>query len=150
MANNLWGNAVVNSGGGIGYPPSFNRGGMIFAGIGNAGPYPGTQRFPNSTSRSSDNVYAQPKIIPEFDTLVYANNVKPFDLFDLDNHLTPVLVDTEDGQKPIVSSGKRRRVFSQHGLTCVRRMLSGRRWRRFRLCRCVRHELRPNRALNRC
>lgn len=106
--DNLWGNAVVNSGGGIWHPPSFDEEGNVYAGIGNAGPYPGTEEFPNSTSRLGDNDYAnaQVKIDPATGGLIYYNNVKPFDLFDLDNHLTPVLVDTEDGQKLAISSGK--------------------------------------------
>ena len=106
--DNLWGNAVVNSGGGLWHPPSFDSEGMIYAGTGNAGPYPGTAEFPNSTSRLGDNDYANStlKIDPATGGLVWYNNVKPFDLFDLDNHLTPILVDTEDGAQLAISSGK--------------------------------------------
>lgn len=106
--DNLWGNALVNSGGGLWHAPSFDEEGNIYAGTGNAGPYPGTEEFPNSTSRLGDNDYANStlKIDPEFGSLIWYNNIKPFDLFDLDNHLTPVLVEDADGRKLAVSSGK--------------------------------------------
>lgn len=106
--DNLWGNAVVNSGGGLWHPPSFDEEGMVYAGTGNAAPYPGTAEFPNSSSRLGDNDYANStlKIDPEYGSLVWYNNVKPFDLFDLDNHLTPVLVDAEDGRNLAIQSGK--------------------------------------------
>ncbi len=105
--DNLWGNAVVNSGGGLWHPPSFDEEGMVYAGTGNAAPYPGTEEFPNSTSRLGDNDYANTtlKIDPEYGSLVWYNNIKPFDLFDLDNHLTPILVEA-DGKKVAIQSGK--------------------------------------------
>ena len=105
--DNLWGNAVVNSGGGLWHPPSFDEEGNVYAGTGNAAPYPGTEEFPSSTSRLGDNDYANTtlKIDPEYGSLVWYNNIKPFDLFDLDNHLTPILVDA-DGQKVAIQSGK--------------------------------------------
>lgn len=105
--DNLWGNAVVNSGGGLWHPPSFDEEGNIYAGTGNAAPYPGTEEFPSSTSRTGDNDYANTtlKIDPEFGSLIWYNNIKPFDLFDLDNHLTPALADA-DGKKVAIQSGK--------------------------------------------
>lgn len=105
--DNLWGNAVVNSGGGLWHPPSFDEEGNVYAGTGNAAPYPGTEEFPNSTSRLGDNDYANTtlKIDPEYGSLIWYNNIKPFDLFDLDNHLTPVLVEA-DGRKVAIQSGK--------------------------------------------
>jgi outer membrane protein assembly factor BamB len=109
--DNLWGNAVVNSGGGLWHPPSVDEDGMIYGGIGNAGPYPGTEEYPNSTSRLGDNDYANAivKIDPATGSLVWYLNVKPFDLFDLDNHLTPVLTTaTIDGaeRKVAITTGK--------------------------------------------
>lgn len=105
---NLFGNAVVNSGGGLWHPPSFDEEGFIYAGTGNAGPYPGTEEFPNSTSRLGDNDYTNStlKIDPEFGSLVWYNNIKPFDLFDLDNHLTPILTEDAEGRKVAIQSGK--------------------------------------------
>ena len=105
--DNLWGNAVVNSGGGLWHPPSFDEEGMVYAGTGNAAPYPGNEEYPSGTSRLGDNDYANStlKIDPETGSLVWYNNIKPFDLFDLDNQLTPILVES-DGRKLAVSSGK--------------------------------------------
>lgn len=105
--DNLWGNAVVNSGGGLWHPPSFDEEGFIYAGTGNAGPFPGTEEWPNASSRPGDNDFANTtlKIDPATGGMIWYNNIKPFDLFDLDNQLTPVLVES-DGRKLAVSSGK--------------------------------------------
>lgn len=109
--DNLWGNSIVNSGGGLWHPPSVDDEGMIYGGVGNAGPYPGTEEWPNSTSRPGPNDYANSiiKIDPSTGSLVWYLNVKPHDLFDLDNHLTPVLTTaTIDGteRKVAITTGK--------------------------------------------
>jgi outer membrane protein assembly factor BamB len=110
--DNLWGNSMVNSGGGIWHPPSFDEDGFSYYGIGNASPYPGTAEFPNASSRPGDNDYANNilKIDPSTAGLVWAHNVNPSDVYDLDNQLTPVLTswtsDTGYETKLAITSGK--------------------------------------------
>lgn len=109
--DNLWGNARVNSGGGLWHPPSFDDAGMIYAGVGNAGPYPGTEEWPSGSSRPGDNDYANSilKIDPATGSLVWYNNITGRDIFDLDNQLTPILVTAEIGgaeRNVAITSGK--------------------------------------------
>jgi len=109
--DNLWGNARMNSGGGLWHPPSFDDEGNIYAGIGNAAPYPGNEQAPAGSSRPGDNDYANAlmRINPETAGVDWYINIKPHDLFDLDNQLTPIVADVNvDGTDvPLVfSSGK--------------------------------------------
>jgi outer membrane protein assembly factor BamB len=106
--DNLWGNPRVNSGGGFWHPPSIDEDGNLYVGIGNAAPYPGTPDWPAGTSRPGPNDYANNilKFDPVTGTLTWSYNVKPHDIFDLDNQLTPILIDLEDGRKIVVTSGK--------------------------------------------
>jgi glucose dehydrogenase len=109
--DNLWGNARVNSGGGLWHPPSVDANGNLYLGIANAAPYPGNTEFPNATSRTGDNDYANSlvKLDPTTGSLVWYINIKPFDLFDLDNQLSPVLTTVMiDGaeRNVVLSTGK--------------------------------------------
>lgn len=94
--DNLWGNARVNSGGGLWYPPSVDEHGNIYFGTGNAGPYPGNDEFPNGSSRPGNNDYASSivSLNPRSGSLRWSYNAKPHDLFDLDFQNTPVIVST--------------------------------------------------------
>ncbi|HWV24708.1 MAG TPA: PQQ-binding-like beta-propeller repeat protein [Thermomicrobiales bacterium] len=105
--DNLWGNPKANSGGGLWHPPAIDADGNLYLGVANAAPYPGNADYPSGSGRPGDNDYA--------DSLVRLNattggvdwfiNIKPHDLFDLDNQLSPVLADVDD--VPMVfSSGK--------------------------------------------
>lgn len=109
--DNLWGNARVNSGGGLWHPPSVDSEGNLYVGIANASPYPGTEDFPGASSRPGDNDYANAlmRIDPETASYDWYINVKPHDLFDHDNQLSPILanVSIEGAETPVVfSSGK--------------------------------------------
>jgi outer membrane protein assembly factor BamB len=109
--DNLWGNARVNSGGGLWHPPSVDSEGNLFLGVANAAPYPGNTEFPNATSRLGDNDYANSlvKLNAATGSVAWYINIKPFDLFDLDNQLSPVLTTaTIDGAERavVVSTGK--------------------------------------------
>lgn len=109
--DNLWTNARINSGGGLWHVPSVDDEGQLYFGIGNAAPYPGVEGFPAATSRMGDNNYADSllKINPETAALEWFINVKPHDLFDLDNQLTPILASVSIGGKDInvvFASGK--------------------------------------------
>jgi outer membrane protein assembly factor BamB len=108
---NLWGNARVNSGGGLWHPPSVDDEGNLYVGIANASPYPGTEEFPGASSRPGPNDYANAlmRIDPETASYDWYINVKPHDLFDHDNQLSPILatVPVDGSDVPMVfSSGK--------------------------------------------
>jgi glucose dehydrogenase len=109
--DNLWGNARENSGGGLWHPPSIDDDGNLYVGIGNAGPLPGSKTFPSGSSRPGDNDYANSllRINPDSASVDWYINVKPHDLFDLDNQLTPILatMNIDGSDTPVVySSGK--------------------------------------------
>jgi outer membrane protein assembly factor BamB len=105
--DNLWGNPTVNSGGGFWHPPSVDADGRIYVPVANPAPYPGTEEFPWASSRPGDNLYTDTvlKMDPETATLDWYAQIKPGDVWDLDNQLTPVLVDLDD-QSLAIASGK--------------------------------------------
>jgi outer membrane protein assembly factor BamB len=109
--DNLWGadggNARVNSGGGLWHVPAVDENGKLYVGIGNASPYPGIPEYPAGSSRPGDNDYANAvmRIDPDRAAVDWFLNVKPHDLFDLDNQLSPVLGEV-DGKPVVFTSGK--------------------------------------------
>ncbi len=54
----LWGHPEINFGGGIAYAPAFDERGSMYIGTGNAGPIPGTERYPWGSSRPGPNLYS--------------------------------------------------------------------------------------------
>ncbi|MGN6483432.1 MAG: outer membrane protein assembly factor BamB family protein, partial [Thermomicrobiales bacterium] len=105
------------------HPPSVDKDGNFYLGVANAAPYPGLPGFPSSTSRMGDNDYANCliKLNGQTAAIEWFINIKPHDLFDLDNHLSPILatisrngVDTD----VVFSSGK-------HGLVVCADCASG-------------------------
>lgn len=91
---NLWGNARVNMGAGLWYPPTFDDEGNVYFGNGNAAPWPGNAEFPAGSSRMNDNLYASTmmSVDPKVGAVRWHFLPKPFDLFDLDFQQAPVLV----------------------------------------------------------
>jgi outer membrane protein assembly factor BamB len=111
--DNLWGNPTVNSGGGFWHPPSVDEDGKLYVPIANPAPYPGAEGFPWASSRPGDNLYTDSilKMDPTTATLDWYYQVKPHDVFDLDNQLTPILAEV-DGRKVVFTSGKHGVVYS--------------------------------------
>ena len=110
--DDLWGNGRANSGGGLWNPPAVaTDSGMLYLAVANAAPYPGTAEFPNASSRPGQNDYVNNLVAldPTIAGVKWHVNIKPDDNYDLDNHLSPIIVDTEIGGAParlIVTSGK--------------------------------------------
>jgi outer membrane protein assembly factor BamB len=108
----FWGNAEVNSGGGIWYPPAVDPElGLTYWTTGNPAPFPGTLEWPNGSSRPGDNLYTNAMLALSLHEgeLVWFNQVKPFDLFDLDFQAPPILTTIENNgedQRILVGSGK--------------------------------------------
>jgi glucose dehydrogenase/plastocyanin len=120
--DNLWNNPRANSGGGLWHPPSVDDIGNLYVGVGNAAPYPGNEEYPAGSSRTGENDYANCtiRINPATGGIDWYVNVKPFDLFDLDNQLTPILatVPVDGVDTPVAySSGKHGIVVAFHAET---------------------------------
>ena len=93
-SDDIWGNREVNSGGGAWFPASIDtERGLTYWGVGNPGPWPGTEEFPNGSSRPGPNLYTDSVVALDHKTgeLVWFNQVRPHDNFDLDFHVTPIL-----------------------------------------------------------
>lgn len=106
--DNLWGKPRTNSGGGVWYPVSIDEAGNLYFGTGNAGPWPGTEEYPNGSSRPENDLYASSMVSLSSETgeLRWYIQAKPRDLFDLDFQNTPVLATVPvDGAETLISIG---------------------------------------------
>jgi outer membrane protein assembly factor BamB len=107
----FWGHPEINSGGGLWFPPAIDtQTGVSFWGSGNPSPVPGIKGWPNGSSRPGPNLYSNSLIALSRDgKLVWYNQVKPHDLFNLDFQVSPMLakVSINGSDKNIViGSGK--------------------------------------------
>jgi alcohol dehydrogenase (cytochrome c) len=89
----LWGNAAVNSGGGMWYPPSLDANGRLYLGTGNPAPYPGTTALPNGGSRPGPNLYTSSLVSLDGTSgeLLWYQQITPHDLRDYDFQASPIL-----------------------------------------------------------
>ena len=107
VQGDLWGNPEVNSGGGAWYPPVVDlERGLVYVGVANPAPFPGTAEFPNGTSRPGDNLYTNSVVALDLHSgeLAWYHQVTPHDLFDRDQVHT--LMADVDGEDVLVSAGK--------------------------------------------
>jgi outer membrane protein assembly factor BamB len=108
----IWGNLKVNSGGGAWYPPAIDtRTGIMYWGIANPSPWPGTQEFPNGSSRPGPNLYTNSMVALDVRTgkLLWYNQVLPHDIFDLDFQVSPILTSASinnNRRDIVIGSGK--------------------------------------------
>jgi outer membrane protein assembly factor BamB len=102
----LWGNASVNSGGGMWYTPSVEPGG-VYLSTGNPGPVPGTKRYPWGSSRPGPNRWTDSivKLDPRTGKLLWARQPWPHDLYDWDLECPAVLVRAR-GRSLAIVAGK--------------------------------------------
>jgi outer membrane protein assembly factor BamB len=114
----FWGNPELNSGGGVWYPPGIDvETGVTYWGTGNPAPFPGTVDYPNASSRPGPNLYTNSMVALDAQNgeMLWYNNVKPVDLFDLDFHISPILASIEfqdEERKLAIGSGKLGRVVA--------------------------------------
>jgi alcohol dehydrogenase (cytochrome c) len=103
---NLWGHPDINSGGGQWYPPSFDKQGNIYVGVGNPAPIDGARGYPWGTSRPGPDLYTDSvaKLSPQGKLLWYYQ-LTPHDLFDWDMQNPPVLA-TARGRPVVIDGGK--------------------------------------------
>jgi outer membrane protein assembly factor BamB len=107
----LWGNPQMKSGGGAWYPPAIDtRTGTTYWGTGNAAPFPGTQQYPNGSSRPGPNLYTDSELaLTRSGQLQWYRQVKPHGLFDDDFETSPILTTaTVHGveRQVVIGSGK--------------------------------------------
>lgn len=112
-SEDLWGNPDVNSGGGAWYPPAIDVArGLIYWGVANPAPFPGTAEFPNGSSRPGPNLYTNSAVALDIATgeLQWYHQVIPHDIFDRDLvHI--MLVDLDTGsdsaaKEIVIATGK--------------------------------------------
>jgi len=114
----LWGHREVNSGGGCWYPPSIDiETGIMFWGIGNPAPFPGTEEWPSGTSRPGPNLYTDSIVALDHATgdMIWFRQVLPHDLFDHDFQISPILAELEVmgvSQKMVFGAGKMGKVYA--------------------------------------
>jgi outer membrane protein assembly factor BamB len=107
VEGDLWGHPEVNSGGGAWYPPAVDRArGLVYVGVANPAPFPGTAEWPNGSSRPGPNLYTNSLVALDLRTgeLRWYHQVTPHDLFDRDQ--VHALIAQVDGRDVVVSAGK--------------------------------------------
>ncbi|MDD5147428.1 MAG: PQQ-binding-like beta-propeller repeat protein [Candidatus Daviesbacteria bacterium] len=116
-SKDIWGNKDVNSGGGAWYPPAIDtEKGILYWGLGNPAPWPGTKDFPNGSSRLGPNLYTNSLVAlnQQDGKLLWYNQVLPHDLFDYDLQVSPILttLDISGSKKEvIIGAGKMGKVY---------------------------------------
>jgi outer membrane protein assembly factor BamB len=107
VPKNLWGRPDVNSGGGLWYPPAFDGKGSMYIGVGNPGPFPGTDDEPWGSSRPGPNLYTDSlvKLDAKTGKLDWYYQVTPHALYDWDFQNPPILIDA-GGRELVLGAGK--------------------------------------------
>jgi outer membrane protein assembly factor BamB len=107
VPKDLWGNPGVNSGGGLWYPPAFDGKGSMYVGVGNPGPFPGTEDEPWGSSRPGPNLYSDAlvKLDEKTGKVEWYYQVTPHALYDWDFQNPPILVNS-GGKELVVGAGK--------------------------------------------
>ncbi len=107
VPKDLWGKPQANSGGGLWYPPAFDGKGGLYAGIGNPGPFPGSEQEPWGSSRPGPNLYTDSlvKLDEKTGKLEWYHQVTPHALYDWDFQNPPILVKA-GGRELVLGAGK--------------------------------------------
>jgi len=107
VPTSLWGKLHVNSGGGLWYPPAFDKRGGMYFGVGNPSPYPGTAEEPFGSSRPGPNLYSDSlvKLDAKTGKLEWYHQVTPHDIYDWDFQGPPILMEA-GGKEIVVAAGK--------------------------------------------
>ena len=112
VEEDFWGNIEINSGGGIWFPPAIDiETGVSYWATGNPSPVPGIKGYPNGSSRPGPNLYTNSVVALDHRTgeLLWYNQVKPHDLFNLDFQASPMLATVSIGGSErdiVIGSGK--------------------------------------------
>jgi outer membrane protein assembly factor BamB len=107
VPKSLWGKPDVNSGGGLWYTPAFDDKGSMYFGVGNPGPFPGTETEAWGSSRPGPNLYSDAlvKLDAKTGKLEWYHQVTPHALYDWDFQNPPILIDA-GGKELVLGAGK--------------------------------------------
>jgi outer membrane protein assembly factor BamB len=107
VPKNLWGNARVNSGGGLSQPPAFDGRGSMYIGVGSPGPSPGNEEAPWGSSRPGPNLYTDSilKLNAKTGKVDWYYQLTPHDLYEWDLQGPPMLIKA-GGRQLVVAAGK--------------------------------------------
>jgi outer membrane protein assembly factor BamB len=113
----LWGDARVNSGGGLWYPPAVDSSGRVFLAVANPAPFPGTKRFPDGSSRPGPDLYTDSLVALDGTTgkLLWFRQVVRHDIRDYDLQDSPVIGTIPINGAPtevVFAAGKMGRVYA--------------------------------------
>lgn len=118
VPKDLWGHPELNSGGGCWYTPAIDIStGVMYWAISNPAPFPGTEEYPNGSSRPGPNLYTDTMMALDHATgeMKWFNQVYPHDLFDFDLQIAPILASANISGKQqdiVIGAGKMGRVYA--------------------------------------
>jgi outer membrane protein assembly factor BamB len=100
-------NFNINSGGGLWYPPAFDKKGSMYFGVGNPGPFPGTFKYPWGSSRPGPNLYTDSivKMNAKSGKMEWYYQLTPHDIYDWDLQGPPIL-NRSRGRELLLAAGK--------------------------------------------
>jgi alcohol dehydrogenase (cytochrome c) len=100
-------NIEINLGGGLWHTPAFDQQGDMYFGVGNPGPFPGTEDDPWGKSRPGKNLYTNSlvKLDAKTGKLKWYYQVIPHDIYDWDFQNPPILAKVK-GKPAVIESGK--------------------------------------------
>jgi outer membrane protein assembly factor BamB len=98
---------AVNLGGGLWHTPAFDDHGGMYFGVGNAGPFPGTDQYPWGSSRPGPDLYTDSlvKLDAKSGKLRWYYQLTPHDLYDWDLQDPPILGRVM-GKPAVIPAGK--------------------------------------------
>jgi outer membrane protein assembly factor BamB len=100
-------NTDINAGGGLWYPPSFDKKGFMYFGVGNPAPLPGEGKFPFGSSRPGPNLYADSlvKLDAKTGKMQWYYQETPHNIYDWDFQDSPILT-SSGGKELAIGAGK--------------------------------------------
>jgi glucose dehydrogenase len=114
----LWGNKIVNSGGGCWYSPAIDqKTGVMYWAVANPAPWPGTTDFPNGSSRPGNNLYTNSLVALDYQSgkPQWYNQVVPHDIKDYDLQVAPIIASVKINDKLqdiVIGAGKMGKVYA--------------------------------------
>jgi glucose dehydrogenase len=100
-------NVKINLGGGLWHAPAFDSQGAMYFGVGNPGPWPGTDEHPWGSSRPGRNLYTNSlvKLDAKTGKLKWYYQLTPHDIYDWDLQDPPILAKVK-GKPAVIEAGK--------------------------------------------